>query len=236
MTVAGPGKKPVSFAPPADARTLLETMAKGGGSRVAQLKRFSLVARAPSTSEWKNCPALVVNVFRNQKINSMHDLKLPISFGLLMLNKLRRRGASKRSTEPDHNTMFMRRAANPFAQGEIRIAFHGQLACEIGQLQESKNSMVMKSFKHVGTGIHDREQYIKQMEVSSVAYFLAEKYNVSSDRPHHCAQVTFLPVCVVEEQKSTRESLGERRFCVEPPLPTGSFEKFSNNTGGRVFG
>jgi hypothetical protein len=68
------------------------------------------------------------------------------------------------------------------------------------------------------------------MEVSNISHFLAEQYNLS-EKPSHCAKVQFLPVCLVEEASSAREHLGERRFCAEPPLPTGTFSKFSNNTG-----
>lgn len=232
MTLGGLGKKAaVSFAPPTDAHTLMATIAKGGASGMAQLKRFSLVSHAPSTSEWNKCPALLVKVYRNNKVTSMQQLRLPLSFGLLLVKKLTGRPLASKAPKTEQNTMFMRRATNPFAQGEIRIAFHGRLATNIVELSESKSSMVMKSFKHIGKGIHDREQYLKQMEVSNIAHFLAEEYNKSSEKPSHCAQVTFLPVCVVEEESSTRESLGERRFCVEPPLPSGKFEKYSNNTG-----
>lgn len=90
--------------------------------------------------------------------------------------------------------------------------------------------MVMKSFKHVDKGIHDREQYLKQMEVSNIAHFLADQYNVSRGKPTHCAVIAFLPICVVEEQASSRKNLGERRFGVGPLLPPGEFKKSSNNT------
>lgn len=91
--------------------------------------------------------------------------------------------------------------------------------------------MGMKSFKHVGKDIHDREQYLKQMEVSNIAHFLAKQYNWSKEKPSNCAKVQFLPVCLVEEVSSTRELLGEWRLYAEPPLPTGRFSKFNDSTG-----
>ena len=79
--------------------------------------------------------------------------------------------------------------------------------------------------------MNHRDQYLKQMEVSKVAHFLAEEYNKFKRRPSNCGCIHFLHVCVVEEESSTREAIGERRFCVEPPLPSGLFQKYSNNTG-----
>lgn len=231
MTLAGGTKRGVvSFSPPIGADALMATLAsKGDGSRDVQLKKFSLVPRVPLASEWAVCPPLMVKVYRNTKITSMSAIRAPIGFGILQVIKLLRM-EKPRESKAEQNIMFMRRATNPFAQGEIRIAFHGQLACSIDELGLHKNSMVLKSFKHVGKGVHDREQYLKQMEVSNIAHYLAIQYN-STDKPSHCATIHFLPVCVVEEEANIREHLGERRFCAEPPLPRGAFRKFSNNTG-----
>jgi len=125
--------------------------------------------------------------------------------------------------------MFLHRSEAPFAEGESRIAYHGQLAQSKEELAFKTSAAVFKSLKHLGAPLHDRSQYLKQMEVSSVAHFLAVEYN--KVRPKHCAPVHFLPVRVVEEKDDTNEALGERRFCVEPPLPSNDFVKFSSNTG-----
>lgn len=81
------------------------------------------------------------------------------------------RSAIKKGPRPTDKTikatMFMRRAPSPFAEGEIRLVYHGQLAKKESHLSKNKNAMVMKSFKHVGAGVNDREQYLKQMEVSA---------------------------------------------------------------------
>lgn len=131
--------------------------------------------------------------------------------------------------------MFMRRATEPFAEGEIRIAYHAQLSRQKRDLDiaSKSNMMVMKSFKHVGKGLNDRQQYLKQMEVSTIAHFLAEEFNNSTFRPAHCATVQVLQVCVVEEEDDTNEIHGHRRFCSEERLPGGGsdFVKFNNNTG-----
>lgn len=126
--------------------------------------------------------------------------------------------------------MMMRRAPNPFAQGETRIAFHGQLAPTKEELSLEKSTMVMKVFKHVEEGVNNRKQYLKQMEVSNIAHFLACLYD-ASHRPENCSSIHFLPVCVIEKVGGTSEISGESRLCVEPPLPKETFQKFSNNTG-----
>ena len=71
------------------------------------------------------------------------------------------------------------------------------------------------------------------METSSIAAFLAQKYNESPLRPKHCATIEFLQVCVVEEEATGREDSGERRFCAESLLDTKKypFTRFSNNLG-----
>jgi len=131
------------------------------------------------------------------------------------------------------STMILRIADLPFAEGGIRIAYHSQLAMDKSQLGLTKSAMVLKSFKHHGKGVNDRQQYLKQMEVSSIAHFLAREYNESSYRPSHCALIRFLQVCVVEEEDEANEDKVNRRFCAELPLPTdgSSFTKYSNNTG-----
>ena len=88
-------------------------------------------------------------------------------------------------------------------------------------------------FKHIGKGVNDLDQYLKQMEVSAIAHFLAKEYNKSSYKPSHCRGINVLPVIVVEEVENTNESSGNRRFCTENLLPTNGseFTKYSNNTG-----
>ena len=136
-----------------------------------------------------------------------------------------------RTDKTFQSTMLMRRAPSPFAEGEIRLAYHGQLAKDEADLCKKEHAMVMKAFKHVGIGVNDRDQYLKQMEVSAIAHFLANKYN--SFKPEHCKRVHILPVLVIEEEDETNEHSGNRRFCAEAPLPSGGteFVKYSNNTG-----
>lgn len=218
MTVTGRSGAPIMFAPPSDPHELVGALT-GAKKRTFSVRKYSVVASTPSSHEWQHCTALEVQVYKNYKIESIVELNAPIAYGVL------------RATEKtSHSTMLMRRGTNPFAEGETRIAFHGQLARHNHHLPLAKNSMVMKVFKHIGKGVNDRDQYLKQMEVSNIARFLAGEFNKT--RPDYSTSIVFLPVCVVEEEAATREHIGERRFCVEPPLPSDiPFQKYSNNTG-----
>jgi len=196
----------------------------------ARLKRYSVIPKLPSVEEWENQPAVEVKVYRNESVKSTSDLKKPLPVGLLrrFRNLL---APSRANSEEKTDIMILRRAAGPFAEGGIRIAYYGQLAKNEDDLDLQKSNVVMKSFKHIGEGLNDRKQYLRQMEVSNLASFLAKEYNKS--RPLTCAAVHILPVCVVEESDEANEKLGSRRFCVEAPLPTDGtkFTRYSNNTG-----
>ena len=192
------------------------------------LKAYTISPSLPSFINWKNQHYCEVKVFRNVRITSLTDLQNPLRMGLV---RFLRGNKAHRTDKTFESTMLMRRAPSPFAEGEIRLTYHGQIAQKEAELTGS--SMVMKSFKHVGKGVNDRDQYLKQMEVSAIAHFLASEYNKSSSKPPHCRNINVLPVLVVEEVEETNESSGNRRFCAEYLLPTGEIEftKFSSNTG-----
>ncbi len=178
--------------------------------------------------DWKNQHYSEVKVYRNVRITSLTDLQNPLRIGLVRFLPVSK---AHRTDMTFESTTLMRRAPSPFAEGKIRLAYHGQIAQEEAELTGS--SMVMKSFKHVRKGVNDRDQYLKQMEASAIAHFLASEYNKSSSKHPHCRNINVLPVLVVEEVDETNESSGNRRFCAEALTPTGEIEftKFSNNTG-----
>jgi len=222
----------VAFAPVIDMAALLKSGRTSSGTAVS-LKDYCILPSIPSADEWKRLAAVYVKVYRNRSIKSVKELQAPIAIGMLRFLGFRD-DPSRRADKTRESTMFMRRAADPFAEGEIRIAYHAQLNRKKHDLGDAnKSAMVMKAFKHIGKGPNDRDQYLKQMEVSNIAKFLADEYNKSSLCPAHCAHIRVLQVCVVEEEDETNEKAGARRFCAEEPLPTdGSvFIKFSNNTG-----
>ena len=222
MTVATDGtKSAAALGPLSDDLTFVEDPRRRGTA--VSLKAYKVTPTDPSTTEWPSQPVVAVKVFRNRRIISFDDLRASIWIGVLRF---------PRTCRESTTTMYMRRATEPFAEGELRIAYHAQLSREKGDFGDaSKNDLVVKSFKHVGRGLNDRGQYFKQMEVSTIAHFLAEEYNRSKYRPAHCALVRVLQVCVVEEEDETNEMHGHRRFSSEERLPEGAFVKFNNNTG-----
>lgn len=227
-TMGKPGMS-VGFAPISSVDRLLKTGHRS--SKIsASLKEYTISPSHPKSINWRLQPFSQVKVYRNTKIKSIDDLQNPLKMGLL---RFLPSSAPHRTDKTFESTMFMRRAPSPFAEGEIRLAFHGKLAKEQSLLDLDGSSMVMKSFKHIGEGVNDREQYLKQMEVSAIAHFLAKEYNKSSHKPPHCLGINVLPVIVVEEVDEKNESSGNRRFCAENLLPTGGseFTKYSNNTG-----
>jgi hypothetical protein len=228
-TGAGKSGLSVAFAPIVSIDKLLGTGHKSTKS-LASLKDYTISPKLPSSIDWKLQPYSVVKVYRNARINSIADLQNPLKMGVLRFLPAVL-GKAQRTDETSESTMLMRRAPSPFAEGGIRLAYHGQLAQEVAGLAGS--SMVMKSFKHIGKGVNNRDQYLKQMEVSAIANFLASEYNRSSYKPSYCLEINVLPVLVVEEVDETNESSGNRRFCTEHLLPTRgtAFTKFSNNTG-----
>jgi hypothetical protein len=197
----------------------------------ACLKDYTISHKLPRSIDWKKQPYSKVKVYRNVQVHDLADfLQNPLKMGILhFLSK----GPVHRTGKTFESTMLMRRAPSPFAEGGVRLAYHGQLAKKERDLLKDGHSMVMKSFKHLGKGVNDRDQYLKQMEVSAIAHFLAKEYNKSSFKPSHCLGINVLPVIVVEEIDEKNESSGNRRFCTENLLPTGGseFTKYSNNTG-----
>lgn len=200
----------------------LSGSSKGG----SKLKSYHISERKPSSSDWDPDDSALVHVFRNKPINSMAELQAPLLVGKAL------KGRATRSV--DKQTMHLCRAKNPFAQGQIRIAFYGQLASNKKDLHKTKQTLILKSFKRTGAGANDRKEYLNQMEISNVVFFLALAYNKSMYRPAHCAKIRCLECCVVEEVLDVNEAKGMRRFCAEEPLPIPpgkEFVKFSNNTG-----
>jgi len=227
MTVMGGGcGKSVAFSPVSDVSLLLKT----GTLRSAySLKNYEIAPEARSTIEWSETEMVSVNTYRNMPVKSVSDLREPINVGLLKYIPGFASDTPRTEKTKKTITMFMRRAPSPFAEGEIRLAYHAQLARKKDKLLSSH--AVLKAYKHLGKGVNSRAQYFKQMEVSTIACYLAKKYN--EEAPSHCAKIQFLPVAVVEEEDTSMEEIGLRRFCAEEQLPTDgtAFTKYSNNSG-----
>jgi len=196
-------------------------------SEKGTLKQYKVDATVPTPATWTGMKSATVAVYKTVPITSTEDLKKPIRSG---------------EWATQQGVMHMKRAPDPFAEGACRLAYYGQLADD-GLLRPQQDPLlVLKTFKCKGKEANELKHYLKQMEITNVARFLAEKYNDSDHRPPHCAKVDFLPCCVVEESfgeldDDDDDCHGKRRYCAEPSLPDASdgskaaFLKFCNNTG-----
>lgn len=108
-------------------------------------------------------------------------------------------------------------AADPFAEGKLRIAYHGKYAGD-----EGGSSLVLKLFKY--TSENQFVRYKEQMEIQSVAVALANKFN--SIKPAGTRDVQFADVSTVTFTE------GEKKFyfAMERYI-TGKYIKFNNNAG-----
>jgi hypothetical protein len=59
----------------------------------------------------------------------------------------------------------------------MRIAFHGELARNEDEFSLENSNVVMKTFKHAGQELNGLKQYLRQMELSNIANFLAKEYH-----------------------------------------------------------
>ena len=108
-------------------------------------------------------------------------------------------------------------AADPFAEGKLRIAYYGKYAND-----EGGNSLVLKKFKY--TSENQFVRYKEQMEIQSVAIALANKFN--SIKPTGTRDIHFAEVSTV----SFTEGEDKIYFAMEGYI-TGKYVKFNNNAG-----
>ncbi len=199
--------------------TASRSKSRPGSADDGGLKDYTICEAKPSKEGWKCFKAVPVDVLCNKPVRSVKDLKVPLPFG-----KIRQKMVS---SEAEERKMFMKRAKDPFAEGEMRLAYYGQLGFDEASLMSSEGDKVLKTFKKKGKMTSERKKYLAQMEVSTIAQFLAQEYN-KMVRPSHCPEIRFLSVHVIESKNKT-----EDRFCAEDVLPCAatSFTKYSNNTG-----
>ena len=129
--------------------------------------------------------------------------------------------------------MAMKRSEHPFAEGASRVAFVAQVSKNSKSLSLPASQVVAKAFRYVGGDRNHRKHYIKEMESSAVAEFLANLYNVSEHRPGHCATIKYLRARVVEHVNASNNNDEDKctRYVIESPLQQGRFTKFGNNAG-----
>lgn len=109
-------------------------------------------------------------------------------------------------------------AEAPFAKGACRWAYWGRL-----QVRGDWRDVVLKRF--IGDNCHSKARYLKTLEESAIAKFLADNYNAR--RSAGCKAVRFLAAGVIEMMTGGRTEF----FSCEEALPPGSFVKFCSNAG-----
>ena len=108
-------------------------------------------------------------------------------------------------------------AADPFAEGKLRIAYYGKYAND-----ESESPLVFKQFKY--TSENQFVRYKEQMEIQSVAIAMANKFN--SIKPAGTRDVQFAEVSTI----SFTEGEEKIHYAMERYI-TGKYVKFNNNAG-----
>jgi hypothetical protein len=174
-----------------------------------------------TADQWKRIPPVTARVYRN-------TLQMALAIG--KLDFCRGSTDATQSSMEEPQTLMVRRATEPFAEGLCRIAYHAHLTMDFSQ---ETFTVVLKTCKHMGNGINDRNQYFRQMEVSNIAHLLANEYNNSLSRPANCGLVHVSENFVLEEADDANEENVCRRFCAEDPLPKdgSGFTRYSSRTG-----
>jgi Alpha-kinase family len=206
---AGDGKKLVFTKPARDLGAIDESCDDGSEART---DAFAITAKPV---DWSAQEACAVVLYTNDPVTSMDQLKAQKKWKLWS-----RKAAPTGGMQPQDVRVQV--APQPFAQGALRWAFNSQI--KLGTWQDG----IVKLFKDSSKRSNTRARYLAQIEVSTVAAFLAQEYN-KIRQPQHLP-ITFLKSHVVEV---TKVDGSKEHYNLEPKLPPseGGFTKFSNNTG-----
>eukprot|EP00092_Neocalanus_flemingeri_P012286 GFUD01013244.1.p1 GENE.GFUD01013244.1~~GFUD01013244.1.p1 ORF type:complete len:679 (-),score=176.64 GFUD01013244.1:244-2280(-) len=120
---------------------------------------------------------------------------------------------------------MVKKAKQPFSEGAQRISYHGQ---KMNYADGGRNEkIVLKEFKHFGSGRDRRTDYIEIMETQCVAAFLAMEFNKLA--PTGSKKINFIVVSVAQVFD---ESGTPNYYNVEPLLPEyAKFKKWNTNFG-----
>ena len=108
------------------------------GPQSVRRRRYTLVNA--KFNDWKLRPAKEVRVLRFNTIQSLEELKKPISFGTV------------KWIPGNRSLMLMKRSEHAFAQGCSRVAYEAQLSKSTKILSLPSSRVVTKVFLHVGGG------------------------------------------------------------------------------------
>ena len=87
---------------------------------------------------------------------------------------------------------MVKKARHPFAEGAQRISYHG-MRMNYAEGEEDEK-IVLKEFKHTGSGRDRRSDYVEIMETQCVAAFMASEFNKVA--PAGSKRITFLHVSI----------------------------------------
>ncbi|KAI3640277.1 hypothetical protein MIR68_001155 [Amoeboaphelidium protococcarum] len=108
-------------------------------------------------------------------------------------------------------------APQPFAFGSLRLAYHARLI----QPDSGDKQVVMKQFKHVGSGENVIKRYVEDLECQTVAAHFAKQFK----RVYPPSPIAFAKTKVMKFYTFKTEQVS-----VEPYMP-GEYKKWSNNSG-----
>ena len=92
----------------------------------------------------------------------------------------------------DHkwSNKMVKKALQPFAEGTQRISYHG-MRMDYNEGADHQR-IVLKEFKHTGSGRDRRSDYMEIMETQCVAAFMASEFNKVA--PSGSKRISFLDV------------------------------------------
>jgi hypothetical protein len=194
-------------------------------------KRFSIDRSIPN---WSELALQEVKMFTNKPIRSVNDLKEPgwWKFGYWKPTWTGEIGTA--TAAKDRSQVQIQVASEPFDKGQCRLARHGQLRTpgRNGKTGVWK-PYVFKEFIESDKRANSLLNYCKQMEVSTVAAFLAKLYNKNKDP--RLSEVHFLSSHTVEAVNYSSGDSSKKCYTIEkplyPPEEPLDFVKYNNNTG-----
>ena len=123
----------------------------------------------------------------------MNDTKTAYWMEAFVPNLKKEANINKRLAALNHRWLEtkIKKAIQPFAQGEQRIAYHGKKTDNSSRKKRS-DKIVLKEFKCLEDGRDRREEYIEIMETQCTAAYLAAEFNNVS--PKKQKKIQFLQV------------------------------------------
>eukprot|EP01041_Mallomonas_annulata_P007994 gene7994-16358_t len=183
-------------------------------------KKFSIVSTIP---DWNRISEQIATMYTNKSIQDIEQLLRPTS----LISSLLGIGIPEPTDGILHDKLRVKMAPQPFAYGETRIAKYAVVNIH------SWIPAILKEFNMIGPEIHSVSRYIQHIEVSAIAFFLAQEYNKM--KLPRCTKIHYLRCHMLEIIPSRTFSFfgmnpHTRYYCLETPLPTGyEFIKYTNN-------